>query len=140
MYFCSTDTQKRLLNLNIFYTLWCHFLSELITIQQQNDSSCEACGREFEKATQLTNLSTNPMQTYEACPFCFTKLNGLLLSDEPEETAELTTKKLSPIEPENQTEKKPDCPHHIGYLKQRPKNAPIPDTCLTCRKMVQCIL
>ena len=31
------------------------------------------------------------------------------------------------------------CAHHLGYLKRRPKNTPIPEECLTCSKMIECM-
>lgn len=31
------------------------------------------------------------------------------------------------------------CGHFLGYLKKRPKNTPIPDECLTCSKMIECL-
>ena len=30
------------------------------------------------------------------------------------------------------------CPHHFGYLGNRPKNASVPQECLTCQKMLEC--
>ncbi len=32
----------------------------------------------------------------------------------------------------------PDCPQHLGYLKELPKDAPIPDECYRCLKMAEC--
>ncbi|KPV63161.1 MAG: hypothetical protein AOA66_1011 [Candidatus Bathyarchaeota archaeon BA2] len=32
------------------------------------------------------------------------------------------------------------CPHHFGYLAHRPKDASIPQECLTCNKIVECML
>jgi len=32
------------------------------------------------------------------------------------------------------------CPHHFGYLAHRPKDASIPQECLTCQKIVECML
>ncbi len=31
------------------------------------------------------------------------------------------------------------CPHHFGYLKEHQKNAPIPNECLTCTKLMMCL-
>ena len=31
-----------------------------------------------------------------------------------------------------------ECPHHFGYLASRPKNASMPQECLTCKKMLDC--
>jgi len=102
-----------------------------------NDSCCEACGRMFGNPIQLTNLSAIPMQTYNACPFCFSKLKldnfEVLASGDAGNTHEETQKNTeSPAQSE--------CPHYLGYLKKRPKNTPIPDSCLVCQKMIQCIL
>lgn len=32
------------------------------------------------------------------------------------------------------------CPHHFGYLKEHPKNTPIPNECLTCTKIMECLV
>jgi len=32
------------------------------------------------------------------------------------------------------------CPHHFGYLGQHPKNTPIPNECLTCTKIMECLV
>jgi len=31
-----------------------------------------------------------------------------------------------------------ECPHHFGYLKKLPKDAPIPDECFRCPRMSDC--
>ena len=47
------------------------------------------------------------------------------------------TKKLKKVEAEEAEE---GCPYHFGYLKEKPKSTPIPEECLTCPKMVDCML
>ncbi len=32
----------------------------------------------------------------------------------------------------------PVCPHHLGYLAEIPKDASIPEECLTCPQMLEC--
>jgi len=32
----------------------------------------------------------------------------------------------------------PKCPHGFGYLKKLAKNAPIPDKCLSCSRIMEC--
>jgi len=32
------------------------------------------------------------------------------------------------------------CPHHFGYLSEHPKNTPIPNECLTCTKIMECLV
>ena len=85
------------------------------------------------------------MQTYDACPFCFTKLSSVIDKSELEATIKKAVGKLDSTpkvsgKEKLDTQKEADCPHYLGYLKKRPKDAPIPDACLTCEKMVQCIL
>lgn len=120
-------------------------MSRLVTIQQKNNSNCEACGREFENPIQLTNLSADAIQTYEACPFCFTKLSEIQINEGEKELTDAAVKELRPTPKikrggDRKTVDNIDCPHYLGYLRKRPKNSPIPDSCLTCQKMVQCIL
>lgn len=33
----------------------------------------------------------------------------------------------------------PKCPHGFGYLKKLDKNVPIPDECLSCPRMMECL-
>lgn len=47
-------------------------------------------------------------------------------------------KPARPSEPKEETP--PGCPHYFGYLSRRPKNASIPEECLTCQKMIKCML
>ena len=125
-------------------------LSKLISMRQtkngknhSNSCSCQACGRIFESSIKLTNLSAMPMQTYDACPFCFSKIDN---DTDLKDSSDLASASENPnIAFENnqipiETPKQVECPHHFGYLKKRPKNTPIPDACLTCQKMIQCLL
>jgi hypothetical protein len=31
------------------------------------------------------------------------------------------------------------CPHYFGYLKEHPKHTPIPNECLTCTRIMECL-
>jgi hypothetical protein len=31
------------------------------------------------------------------------------------------------------------CPYHFGYLKEHPKHTPIPNECLTCTRIMECL-
>jgi hypothetical protein len=50
-------------------------------------------------------------------------------------TASVDAKKPAPLL-NNQSSA---CPHHFGYLKEHPKNTPIPNECLTCTKIMECL-
>lgn len=97
---------------------------------------CGECGEIFERPLVVTNLSKTPSETYYGCPRCLSKLNGF-----DEHSKE--TKKQSFLPAENkkivEAPSPPGCPHYFGYLKNRPKGTPIPDACLTCKKIVQCL-
>jgi hypothetical protein len=65
------------------------------------------------------------------------------------EKAELTrgtepVKRPEPASPPNKTgflkeTRKSGCPHHFRYLGEHPKNTPIPNECLTCVKIMECL-
>ena len=42
--------------------------------------------------------------------------------------------------PQEKERKTSGCPQDFGYLANRPKDAPIPQECLFCPKMVDCML
>lgn len=67
--------------------------------------------------------------------------------EEPKERVEVVDRP-EPVPIGSVETKKPDfsrnnqssgCPHHFGYLKEHPKNTPIPNECLTCTKIMQCL-
>jgi len=41
--------------------------------------------------------------------------------------------------PEKEGKGSSGCPHHFGYLATHLKNTPIPQECLTCQKLLECI-
>jgi len=45
---------------------------------------------------------------------------------------------ISLLRAQPEKEKISGCPNYFGYLANRPKNAPIPQECLTCQKMLEC--
>jgi len=114
----------------------------------------------------LNILSTSPAEQYYACPHCFIKLDEDAKNDEnitqestPSPPAHPSLEKVldvistqpqkeekkkkeePPVKPPEKGEKGPSgCPHHFGYLANRPKDVPIPQECLTCPKIVDCML
>ena len=66
---------------------------------------------------------------------------GELISSLPrKEKEEKNEKHEHPVKPAEKKERaSSNCPHHFGYLTDRPKGAPIPEECLTCQKMLECI-
>lgn len=100
---------------------------------------CERCGEEFQKPLLATVSSTYSAQRYFACPRCLTKVD-LAKESKAEEKREEQPSIREKAKPKEMP--KPDdarCNHFLGYLRRRPKDTPIPDDCLTCEKMIECL-
>ena len=117
---------------------------------EQNKYICpyEDCGREFERPILITNKSVNPPQTYLGCPYCLSRIDvGIPEAEKIEEKIEQTSKLIEikkiiekNAKKEKEKAKEVKCPYHFGYLKEKDKNLPIPEECLTCPKMLECML
>jgi len=51
------------------------------------------------------------------------------ISESPEEAPAEATKDPSP----------PGCPYHLGYLRSRPRDSFVPDVCLSCPRILDCL-
>ena len=111
----------------------------------------ERCGKSFTAPVRLTDLSHKPRsETYYACPYCFSKMD----ESEHDISHELRSMKSASYEIEvgdslrksaNRKETKKEipvtsCPHHVGYLKKRSRDEAVHDSCLTCPKILQCMV
>jgi len=103
-------------------------------------AKCNTCGEEYETPLFTVVSSGYLLEEYYACPRCLAKVgiverNETVEVDETEEANE----KFQEMEVEEKMEEAVVCAHHLGYLKRRPKNTPIPEECLTCAKMIDCM-
>lgn len=79
------------------------------------------------------------MQKYYACPHCMTEVKESDSSENDEgERTMASLKQLKPSAAEGKTSA--DCEHFFGYLKKRKKDTPIPEECLMCGRMIECLL
>jgi len=92
------------------------------------------CHRKIEEPILLSNLSTAPAEQYYVCPHCFIKLE--VISAQPQKQKEEPPVK----QPEKKEEGPSRCAGYLGYLASRPENAPIPQECLTCPKVLDCAM
>jgi hypothetical protein len=100
---------------------------------------CSGCHGTFQKPILATVNSRGYTQTYYACPRCLSKVAGVKDSKErgSEEVSPSVVKvKRTEVKHESAVE----CKHFLGYLKKRPKGTSIPDECLVCDKMVECLI
>jgi hypothetical protein len=100
-----------------------------------NGLTCGECGEVFEKPVLATISSGGSSKTYYACPRCLTKVR-----DTAAPRTEKNGEKLIVAQRVKDSEKSESkCVHFLGFLKKRPKNMPIPDECLTCSRMIECL-
>ena len=101
---------------------------------------CCECGENFPKPLLATVSSSGQSQMYYACPRCLTKVDVATHQRQEQRQEERTEYRAEPTRTGPPTEKTVGCGHFFGYLKKRPKDMPVPDDCLTCDKMVECLI
>jgi hypothetical protein len=115
--------------------------------------TCEnpKCGRTFAEPVLVENLTAQNGGSYYACPYCFTEImleKESVISTNEQELEREKTKTKPPKVPEpakktldQQSSETPQkCQHYFGYLSSRSKKDPIPEECMTCEKLVECML
>lgn len=116
---------------------------------------CIRCGKQFTKPIFAINNSPGLAEAYYACPSCLSKVEirkeekkpELKVEAKPEaqvqhETApaEVKIETKAESKSENQAPTPASiCAHYNGYLKNRPKNTPVPEECFTCTLMLDCM-
>jgi len=110
-----------------------------------------SCGRVFSKPIKAENLSLKN-GAYDACPYCLTEITAeksiLIMEETEKEKPKLSIEEKSEQETQLPLEKvnvdtlaKPaTCTHNFGYLSQRSTKEKIPEECMMCEKIVQCML
>ncbi|UCE44249.1 MAG: hypothetical protein JSV57_01825 [Candidatus Bathyarchaeota archaeon] len=102
---------------------------------------CPKCGKVASDPVKLTDLSGGSKEIYDACPYCMSRL-GPTAGEQKTSSKKVPIKKPEP--PKKVDAKKKGgsrkCPHHLGYLRERPRDVPIPNGCLACPEAVECLL
>ena len=111
-----------------------------LTSETNRSSRCNTCGEEFEAPLFAVLSSSHLLEEYYACPKCLSKVGAV----ERKKTVEVDVtkeeyKKFQEKELEDKVEEAVTCAHYLGYLKRRPKNTPIPEECLMCNKLIECM-
>jgi transcription initiation factor IIE alpha subunit len=103
---------------------------------EERTFTCSECGESFAKPLLANVSSQGVVQTYYACPRCLTEVheNDKAETNGAEPSAAGEKLKEEQQKPENQ-----DCQHFLGYLRKRPREAAIPEACLTCRRIIECM-
>jgi DNA-directed RNA polymerase subunit RPC12/RpoP len=88
------------------------------------------CGKVFTKPLMLTDSTGILRKTYYACPHCHSKLDIKVEDFHVVHIGKCTGGERTPV--------KVNCPYSFGHLRTLSENAPIPDECLTCPKLLHC--
>jgi hypothetical protein len=111
-----------------------------LKIGDEHSFQCDGCRSEFRKPLLATDSSRGNVQTYYACPRCLSKVDNVQPDRQVEDRSVSVSvepaKKLGAVNREVEV----NCQHFLGFLKKREKNAAIPDECLTCEKMIECMV
>lgn len=100
---------------------------------------CGECGEEFQKPLLATVTSNEGVQRYYACPHCLTQVREeRKQQSQGRREPQLSLKDV--VKPAAKSNEGAKCDHFFGYLKKREKNSPIPEDCLTCEKMIECMV
>jgi hypothetical protein len=94
------------------------------------------------------NLQENPTEPYFACPYCLTKIKTIeepqkIIKNPEEPKIEKAQPKENQVESKEKSknvEKPSGCLHHPGFLSERSSKEQIPDECLVCSDIVNCML
>lgn len=101
-----------------------------------------SCSRVFTRPIKVLNLQQASQAPYDACPFCFTEISIEEDVQVPvDEAKETVVKEKTPAKGHVETREKPSgCSYYLGYLSERPSKDKIPDECLICKDIVECML
>ncbi len=81
-----------------------------------------------------TELRSNPVVHHENREEPVERFKAI---EKPESAPTASVDAKKPASPRNNQSS--GCPHHFGYLKEHPKNTPIPNECLTCTRIMECL-
>ena len=96
-----------------------------------------ACGKVFDKPLKTVNLK-NSAEPYAACPYCLTKITESQVEINKLETPDESS--LFKEKSSKNGEKPPTCHYHLGYLSEREDKQQIPDECIVCKALLECML
>ena len=102
-----------------------------------------SCRKVFTTPLKTLNLqqqdSTEP---YNACPYCLTKISEKPIKIEGKPEKVQLEKKQDKTKEKifGDDEKPPACHYHMGYLSERTQKEQIPDECIVCKDIVDCML
>lgn len=99
---------------------------------------CSGCHEDFQKPLLAMDSSNGRIQVYYACPHCLSKVESVKEHKSEEEKAE-SPALIEDTRKNVKAQEEMGCKHFLGYLRKRPKGMAIPEECLVCEKMIECL-
>lgn len=119
----------------------CRIKLENGNLENQTLFKCNECSETFHKPLLATVSSMGHVQKYNACPHCLSEITVVKQNESDEKKEQvIPLENVEKVAVGKNVEDKMQCKHFLGYLKNRPKNTPVSDECLTCDKMIECML
>jgi len=101
------------------------------------------CKKSFTTPLLAQDLSSKDTSPYYACPACFTRIEDIDPSVDkrrkPRSKKSVLEKASAKLEEAQETLDETKCPHHFGYLAQKPRTEKMSDECMVCSKMLECM-
>jgi hypothetical protein len=103
----------------------------------------------FAAPIKAQNLNLKHTRTYDACPYCLTEITveekASITETNPKPEVEVKVKIPEANIPKGKEASKAPpktqgCTHHFGYLSERKSKEKIPEECMMCENIVQCML
>ena len=94
-----------------------------------------SCRKTFDNPLKTLNLRDDPAEPYLACPFCLAKIEGFKIEVDKETKPEKRVTEEKPV-----VVRPGSCQYHLGYLSEREQKEQIPDDCIVCKDIVECML
>jgi hypothetical protein len=122
---------------------------EAITEDHRHTCPNPSCGKIFTNPLKAENFGSKNAGAYYACPYCLTEITIEENLVDVREKKELEVKEIRGKKPTaHSIEKEPaqlrptmqGCSQYFGYLGKRSSKEKIPEECMTCEKIVQCML
>ena len=122
---------------------------DAITDPQSFTCPNSSCGRVFSTPLKAKDLRSRAHEIYNACPYCLTEITvektPALVRDDKKPEVEETEVEKSAVRSLEKEQGRSDlktsiCTQYFGYLSKRSSKEKIPEGCMTCEKIVQCML
>jgi hypothetical protein len=100
----------------------------------------EDCGHFFSRPLRALTIQEDKKTNYYACPRCLSEITVeddsiLQTIDKVEDEAKRASEPEQVVTPEVPL----GCRYHLGYLAERDSEASIPDECMICKDLMECM-